>query len=122
MLVLDILEVILNAQTLDLCGAPSPTASMPPTPPYPSWYLCQNCGGSAFTAIAASFGTLGYWAQAGWLHQIYNFGLSKIVMLAYIFSVIGGVVSFVMGASPKQYVWLFVGPALFYWLTEYARL
>ncbi len=114
-----LIELFLNAQVganPTLCPNSIPTVTPMTTP---LGYICDNCGGSAFSSIAAAFGTIGYWSQAAWLHQIYDYGLGKFVMLAYIFSVISGIVGFVMGGSPRQYLWLFIGPALFYWLTEY---
>ncbi len=112
-----LIDLVLNAQAATVFDC-APVAA-PAVTPTPAGFTCDNCGGSAFSAIAASFGTIGYWAQAAWLHQIYGFGMSNVVMLAYIFSVVTGIVGFVMGASPRQYIWLFVGPGLFYWLTEY---
>lgn len=80
--------------------------------------VCVNCGGSAFTPIAAAFATLGYYAQAGWLEQIISHGLGSWAMLAYTLAGIGLLISISIGLPPRMYLWFAIGPALFYWLVE----
>lgn len=79
---------------------------------------CENCAGSSFTSIAAAFSTLGYYAQAGWLQQIFDYGMSNWAILLYVIAAIAFIISMAMGQPPKAYMWLIIGPAVFYWLTE----
>lgn len=109
----DLLNFTFDAQLS--CGAmPAPTPIIPADP-----VLCPECNaGSAFTPIAAAFTTLGYYAQANWLDQIYDHNLALFAVLLYVVAAIRGLIGFVMGANVKQYVWLFVGPPIFWWLTD----
>lgn len=85
----------------------------------PSEFLaCDNCPGSAFTAVGAAFSTLGYYAQAEWLHQIVSGGLKSWAMVAYLLAAIGLLISIAVGLPPKMYLWFAIGPGLFYWLVD----
>lgn len=79
---------------------------------------CDGCAGSAFSSVTAAFATMGYYAQASWLTQIYGFGMHNWAILLYVITAIGFIVSIAMGIPAKMYLWLCVGPGLFYWLTE----
>ncbi|MCB0338121.1 MAG: hypothetical protein KDD53_00890, partial [Bdellovibrionales bacterium] len=86
--------------------------------PTPTPLDCPGCAGSTFSKIGATFGTLGYYAQAGWLISIFDEGMHNWVILAYVCAVIGSLVGFVLGANPKQMFWFMIGPPLFWWLVE----
>ncbi|MCB9030341.1 MAG: hypothetical protein H6619_04755, partial [Deltaproteobacteria bacterium] len=79
---------------------------------------CEGCAGSALHPIAAALGTLGYYAQAGWLEQILYFGFGNWAILAYVLAGVGLLISVAMGQPPKMYLWFVIGPPLFYWLVE----
>jgi hypothetical protein len=72
--------------------------------------------GSSFHAITAAFATQGYWAQADFIYFINETGFQSFAILIYLCALIAGVVGMAMGAPPKQYLWYFMGPALFHFL------
>ena len=76
------------------------------------------CPGSSFHAITAAFATQGYFAQADLLYYLNFTGLSQIAGLIYILAGAGGIVAFALGAPPKNYLWFFIGPAVYYWLVD----
>lgn len=78
--------------------------------------ICIACAGKAFSSIAAAFSTQGYYLQADIIEQIFYNGMGSWAMLAYIASACGGLVGVATGASPKNYMWYFMGPALYHWL------
>jgi len=78
----------------------------------------RDCPASAFNAVTAAFSTLGYYAQAEWLFLIHNGGLGTWAVVAYMFAAVGVIISMAMGMPPRMYLWLAVGPAVFFWLTD----
>ncbi|RME58852.1 MAG: hypothetical protein D6780_06055, partial [Candidatus Dadabacteria bacterium] len=71
----------------------------------------------AFTAIGAAFATLGYYAQADLIEAITGtkYGGSVASML-YIFGYMGVIIALAFGQSPKNWVWLAIGPGIFWFL------
>jgi hypothetical protein len=72
--------------------------------------------GSSFHAITAAFATQGYWAQADFIYFINETGFQSFAILVYLIALVSGIVGMAMGAPPKQYLWYFMGPALFHFL------
>ena len=72
--------------------------------------------GSSFHAITAAFATQGYWIHADMLNYVGAGEFQRFAVLIYMFALISGIVSMAMGAPPKQYLWFFMGPALFHFL------
>lgn len=76
----------------------------------------STCPGSTFNAITAAYSTLGYYWQADLLYFLTKTGLSQIAGLIYILAGFSGIMAMVLGAPPRNYVWFFIGPALYNWL------
>lgn len=73
--------------------------------------------GSAFHAITAAFATVGYFIQADLLYFIVDGGgMQYFAPLVYIIAAAGGLVMMAMGQPPKNYLWFFIGPAVYWWL------
>ncbi|MCI5066135.1 hypothetical protein MRY87_10460 [bacterium] len=87
--------------------------SIPIDPTCNRWILF----GSTFHAISAAWATLGYYAQADILYYIHN-GFDKFAILLY--AIAGGMGIFMMafGQPPKNWVWFFISPALFYFMLD----
>lgn len=77
----------------------------------------STCPSSAFNVITAAFATQGYWIQADIL-DYFNGGMGTLAILIYVLSAVAGIFSMSMGAPPKMYGWFFMGPYIFYWLTQ----
>lgn len=78
-----------------------------------------DCPASAFTAIAAAFGTEGYYAQSYIIERILDInGFGNWAALLYTIAAIGGIVGMAMGMPFKMYAWFFIGPGIFYWLID----
>lgn len=78
----------------------------------------STCPASAFNVITAAFATQGYWMQADILDYMQYGGMGTFAILIYVLAAIAGIFSMAMGAPPKMYGWFFMGPYIFYWLTE----
>jgi hypothetical protein len=77
---------------------------------------CSDCMGSAFSPIAAAWATQGYWMQATLIEYLKDSGLSTFAALIYVFAVGAGIVGYMLGNPPRNYVWYFFGPAMFHFL------
>lgn len=77
----------------------------------------STCPASSFNVITAAFATQGYWIQADIL-DYFQGGMGTLAILIYVLAAIAGIFSMAMGAPPKMYGWFFMGPYIFYWLTE----
>jgi len=73
---------------------------------------------SAFHAVTAAFATLGYYMQASLIHFIINSTFGHFAALMYILAFVAGGISMAMGQPPKNYVWFFIGPAVYMWLID----
>src|SRR5207249_3390453 len=76
----------------------------------------SNCPGSAFNAITAALATEGYYQQSQFLYYLTQTGLSQIAGLIYILAGAAGIMAMVLGSPPRNYVWFFIGPAIYNWL------
>lgn len=76
------------------------------------------CPAAAFTAIGAAFQTIGYWVQADLIDYLTLTKFGLWAPLFYIMAAFGGLFSMAMGAPPKNYLWFFIGPALYAWLLD----
>ncbi|MCB0319183.1 MAG: hypothetical protein KDD56_10550, partial [Bdellovibrionales bacterium] len=72
--------------------------------------------GSAYNAISAALATQGLWIQADIIYWLGSSALGHWAPLLYLFAAMAGMISMVLGQPPRNYVWYFVGPALFHWL------
>ena len=94
MIIFDLINLTLNA------GACSP----------------EDCPGSVFNSITAALATQGYYKQADLLEYFVNGGLGSLASLVYAVSAFAGIIAMVIGAPPRNYVWFFIGPALYHFL------
>ena len=78
----------------------------------------DGCPASSFNAIAAAWATQGYYQQADLLVYIVEDGLGLLAPLIYLLAGMAGIISMVLGAPPRNYVWFFIGPAVFGWLVD----
>ena len=76
------------------------------------------CPASAFTAVGAAFSTMGYWVQADLLDRLAFSEMGLWAPLIYIISAIAGMFGVALGQPPRNYIWFFVGPALYAWLID----
>ncbi len=74
---------------------------------------CSDCFGSSFSAITAAWATKGYWMQAEMIHYLRDTGLGVYAGFIYIIAVGAGLVGYMLGNPPRNYLWYFFGPALF---------
>lgn len=74
--------------------------------------------GYSFTAIGAAFANQGYWVQADLLDKITLTRFGAWPILLYLVAAIGGLIGVAIGSPPKNYLWFFMGPAIFGWLVE----
>ncbi|MEZ4754296.1 MAG: hypothetical protein R3A13_08305 [Bdellovibrionota bacterium] len=72
--------------------------------------------GSAYNAISAALATQGLWIQADIIYWLGASALGHWAPLLYLFAAMAGMISMVLGQPPRNYVWYFMGPALFHWL------
>ncbi len=83
-------------------------------------YSCADagfvCPGSSFTAIAASFATQGYFIQSDIIYYLLTGDIGAWAPLLYILSAAGGMVGVALGMPPRNYMWFFIGPAIYHWL------
>lgn len=77
-----------------------------------------DCPAMAFTATAAALSTEGYFMQADILYYLRFGTYNAFAPLLYVCAAIGGMVSLAMGAPPRNYMWFFIGPAVYAWLID----
>ncbi|MFM1847336.1 MAG: hypothetical protein RL417_810, partial [Pseudomonadota bacterium] len=71
---------------------------------------------TTFSAITAAFATQGYWVQADILDKLLFSDMQLWAPLVYVLAVIGGLVGVAIGSPPRNYMWFFMGPAIYSWL------
>lgn len=81
------------------------------------------CPATAFTKVGAAFATQGYWVQADLLDYLTfqvpgNTDFGNWAILVYVCAAAGGLVSMAMGQPPRNYLWFFIGPAVYNWLVD----
>ena len=112
MIILEILQTLLNAQAaaanVSDCAA---TVNQ-------NGDLLSMCPASAFTAVAAALSTEGYYMQSDVLFYLRFGTYNAWAPLLYVCAAIGGMMSMVLGGPPKNYMWFFIGPALYAWLID----
>ena len=72
--------------------------------------------GNVYNAISAALATQGLWIQADIIYWFGSSALGHWAPLLYLFAAMAGMISMVLGQPPRNYVWYFMGPALFHWL------
>ena len=84
--------------------------------------ICADAGdllySSAFHAVTAAFATLGYYMQASLIDVIVNSTFGHFAPLMYILAFATGGITMAMGQPPKNYIWFFIGPAVYGWLID----
>lgn len=110
--VFELLQGALNAQGVaDMSGVCDPSIA-------PGVVNSNFCPASSFTAIGAAFATMGYWMQSDLLDHLTFTTLGIWAPLVYIISAVAGMFGVAMGQPPRNYVWFFIGPALYAWLID----
>ena len=64
---------------------------------------------------------MGYWVQSDMLDMLSFGGGSDFHLLApllYVVAAIGGLIGVAIGAPPRNYMWFFLGPAIYGWLID----
>ncbi|MCB0332873.1 MAG: hypothetical protein KDD55_05190, partial [Bdellovibrionales bacterium] len=74
-----------------------------------------NLTSSAFHSVTAAFTTIGFYVHADLLEYV-NGPFMKWATLIYLVAAFGGLISMALGQPPRNYLWFFVGPAIFHWL------
>jgi hypothetical protein len=60
--------------------------------------------------------TQGYWVQADLLYFLEYTNFQSWAVLIYIFAFAGAIFGMALGAPPKMWIWLVMGPGVFHWL------
>src|SRR5688572_9041796 len=79
---------------------------------------CANCVGASLFAATAAFQTQGMWVMSDILYYINSSSLGNFGPLIYACAAIAGMVGVALGMPPKNYMWFFLGPCFFLWLTD----
>ena len=87
-------------------------------PPQSCEDLFQLCHTYSFKAIAAAFATQGYWVQADLLDMLTFTQFGHWAPLVYLIAATGGLVAVALGQPPRNYMWFFIGPAVYAFLIE----
>jgi hypothetical protein len=75
-----------------------------------------HCPAHALHAITAAMATQGYWVQADLLYFLEYTNFQSWAVLIYIFAFAGAIFGMALGAPPKMWIWLVMGPGIFHWL------
>jgi len=75
-----------------------------------------QCPAHALHAITAAMATQGYWVQADLLYFLEYTNFQSWAVLIYIFAFAGAIFGMALGAPPKMWIWLVMGPGVFHWL------
>ena len=77
---------------------------------------CNNCPGAESSMIAAAWANIGYVTHAALLHYVNftNFGSWAIIL--YVVAAGGALISVALNSPPRNYVWFFLGPAIYSFL------
>ncbi|MCB0328144.1 MAG: hypothetical protein KDD70_00735, partial [Bdellovibrionales bacterium] len=73
--------------------------------------------GSSFHAITAAWATLGYYAQSDVLYYM-HLGWEKFSILLYTVAGIAGLIMMAMGQPPRNWLWFFIGPGIYYFAID----
>lgn len=76
----------------------------------------DQCPSHTLHAITSAMATQGYWVQADLLYFLEYTSFQTWAALIYICCFIGALVSMGLGAPPKMWLWLVIGPGIFHWL------
>lgn len=110
--IIDVAQGVLNAQGVaDMGGVCDPSIA--------AGVANSNfCPASAFTAVGAAFATMGYWIQSDLLDYLTFTKMGVWAPLVYIISAVAGIFGMALGQPPRNYMWFFIGPALYAWLID----
>jgi hypothetical protein len=76
----------------------------------------NNCAGSAYTLITASWANIGYITHSDFIHLFTDTGFGAWAPLLYVVAAIGALISVALNNPPRNYTWFFLGPAIFNFL------
>lgn len=79
---------------------------------------CNYCIGATMTAVAAAFQTQGMFVQADLLWYLNYSSMAAFGPLIYTCAFMAGLVNVALGMPPRNYLWCFLGPTFFLWLTD----
>lgn len=113
MLLAQLLDRLVNAQSV-----PTPTVNFNCGCPLGDPTCFDLCPASSLTDIAAAFATEGYYAQADIIWNLQNTALGHWAPLLYIMGALMGMIALVLGAPPRNYLWFFLGPAIYSFLID----
>ena len=77
---------------------------------------CNNCPGAESNMIAAAWANIGYVTHAALLHYVNFTGFGAWAILLYVVAAGGALISVALNSPPRNYVWFFLGPAIYSFL------
>jgi hypothetical protein len=78
----------------------------------------DHCPGSVLHPVTAALATQGYWIQADILWHLRFTGFQVWAILIYLVAAIGAICGMAFGAPPKMWIWLLIGPGIFFFLID----
>ena len=77
---------------------------------------CGNCPGAESSLVAAAWANVGYMTHAALLHYVNFTGFGAWAILLYVVAAGGALISVALNSPPRNYVWFFLGPAIYSFL------
>ena len=77
---------------------------------------CNNCPGAESNMIAAAWANIGYVTHAALLHYVNFTNFGKWAIILYVVAAGGALISVALNSPPRNYVWFFLGPAIYSFL------
>jgi hypothetical protein len=77
---------------------------------------CGNCPGAESSLVAAAWANIGYMTHAALLHYVNFTGFGAWAILLYVVAAGGALISVALNSPPRNYVWFFLGPAIYSFL------
>ena len=77
---------------------------------------CGNCPGAESSLVGAAWANIGYMTHAALLHYVNFTGFGAWAILLYVVAAGGALISVALNSPPRNYVWFFLGPAIYSFL------
>ena len=77
---------------------------------------CGNCLGAESSLVAAAWANIGYMTHAALLHYVNFTGFGAWAILLYVVAAGGALISVALNSPPRNYIWFFLGPAIYSFL------
>jgi len=77
---------------------------------------CGNCPGAESSLVAAAWANIAYMTHAALLHYVNFTGFGAWAILLYVVAAGGALISVALNSPPRNYVWFFLGPAIYSFL------